>query len=295
MNIKEFKESALNTKCELEVMLKKKTYGSSEKAKWFDLEISDLSGSISGKRWSSSESSCPDLVEGIPYKITCVRKEYNGNPQFYLEGYTKSDLTAKDFIPTYEITNKYFSYFDMIFQDLAEPYKTLLDTALDYTNRGKVWQAFIECPSASKYHGAKLGGLFLHTIGVLRNCVSISIHYLDYMDYVDCSKVINKDRLLFLAIYHDIMKIKDYEWQTSIIYKESTLCNHVYRGMSYLELVNIKAGRLLSEEELQICMYSLLCHHGEYGREKLRSAEDYILHLADMLDGKIIGFAENSK
>ena len=67
---------------------------------------------------------------------------------------------------------------------------------------------FLSCVAAEKFHGNKRGGLFLHTVGVMKTIESILKDYVTNPFYMNADNVIDKDRLMLKAIVHDIMKIK---------------------------------------------------------------------------------------
>ena len=68
-------------------------------------------------------------------------------------------------------------------------------------------------------------------------------------------------------------------------------------GCAYIERVNEMCSTF-DEKELDDICASLMCHHGEwsvYGEAELQTTEDYILHLADMVDSQIVGLTESGK
>jgi hypothetical protein len=53
------------------------------------------------------------------------------------------------------------------------------------------------------------------------------------------------------------------------------------------------AGKDFTEEEVDDICASIMTHHGEfenckYGRAKIKTIEDQLLHLVDMIDSKIV-------
>ena len=57
--------------------------------------------------------------------------------------------------------------------------------------------------------------------------------------------------------------------------------------------INEQAKNPLSEQELDFIQYAILSHHGDFGPYKPLHIEHWILHLADMIDAKVVYEIEN--
>jgi len=64
-------------------------------------------------------------------------------------------------------------------------------------------------------------------------------------------------------------------------------------GASYIEKINAEVGNVLSEEELDDICYSILSHHGEFGKFEPKGVEDILLNTADVIDSQIVNAVEN--
>ncbi|GAB4315288.1 MAG: HD domain-containing protein [Candidatus Sumerlaeia bacterium] len=147
---------------------------------------------------------------------------------------------------------------------------------------------FAEAPSAMKMHQAYLGGLLEHTLKVLRVALSIAEHYPGY----------NRDLLVSATLLHDLGKIWEFEYETSIRYSDrGRLIGHIVLG---IELVHEKIRAIggMPEEKSVLLIHTILAHHGEreWGSPKRpKTLEALILHFADLLDSRLSTFMEHKR
>lgn len=217
------------------------------------------------------------------------------NPGFHiLTNEEKESLDFSQIVPTYEIPKSLIDEFTEIVNNMKSPYKeiAICATGLDDSNN-KRWKAFTECPSASKHHGNKRGGLFLHTFGVLKNIENNINDYFTNPFYYESKDEINPDRLRLKAILHDIKKDKEYDYDLIIRKKPDKQLSHLVDGVSYLNQINAELDYILPEDEIDNISYSILSHHGQWGPYEPKSLEDTLLHLADMVDSRIVGAIES--
>lgn len=144
---------------------------------------------------------------------------------------------------------------------------------------------FRRCPASQSNHHACIGGLLEHTVSVARLCRHIAASY----PHVDA------DLLLAGALLHDVGKVDELTFERGIQYTdEGRLLGHVVLGerrvttaISRMEGVPFDLATRLS--------HLLLSHHGEleWGSPKRPSTlEALVLHHADNLDAKTVGFIE---
>lgn len=263
----------------------------SQKTYW-KLELSDNTGRIESPWWNPLPTG---VATGIAVSVAGVREEFNGKPQIKFKSMTPladGTYTLGEFVPAYTITDDDILYFVDAVDRLSEPWKAIAAHAFGaftrYTN--EAWQSFVSAPAAKSYHGNKLGGLFLHTVGVLRN-VEAMLANPSYAAAVGA--VVNADRLRFLAMFHDYGKQFDYVWHTGIAWNPDTLLDHRYSGITAFERICDELHIDMPYAERQIVARAIACHHGEYGGDvKPKSVEEWWLHLADMIDGKFVTAAD---
>ncbi|MCK4547881.1 MAG: HD domain-containing protein [Candidatus Eisenbacteria sp.] len=139
---------------------------------------------------------------------------------------------------------------------------------------------FREAPAAKRFHHAYLGGLLEHSVAVATMAEKVAEQYPE----------LDRDLLLAGAILHDVGKIREYKFRTSIDYTdEGRLLGHIVIGDRMV------AGKIAGipdfpEELAQKFRHLLLAHHGEmeYGSPvSIRIPEAFALHFLDNLDAKL--------
>jgi 3'-5' exoribonuclease len=151
---------------------------------------------------------------------------------------------------------------------------------------------FMIAPAGEYYHGAFRGALFLHTLGVVKNIVSMIDVYCN-PGFREKPKL-NTDLLITSAYLHDIGKLDEYEYEIFVRRKKDILEDHISMGATYISVIN-KETKLLSPEDEKSLRYMILSSHGEFSPYKPKSLEDHLLSQADMIDTKVNQFIENVK
>ena len=261
----------------LSALLAQVTPGTTSAGKpWLATRVHDRSGSVSMPIWDNVESLQERLLPGRIYDLTVKVEEYKGERQFRMVSWTlRPDLKTEDYLPAYELTTDDVDALQSLVDGLSEPWRALAKAAV-----AGVWTALYDCPASVGHHSNRIHGLFLHTLGVLRVAATIAEMYSIPTE--------DRDRLVFLALMHDLMKTREYDWATGIAQKPGILSNHRDMGTSYLERINEQCGSPLDEKTLQECMYSILSHHGQYGEYEPKSAFDSLLHCCDNIDAQAV-------
>lgn len=148
---------------------------------------------------------------------------------------------------------------------------------------------FCTCPAAQTFHHAYLGGLLEHSISVATMCRSLSALYPE----------LDADLLVTGALLHDIGKVDELAFETSIEFTDSgRLLGHVVLGERRVtRAVETLAGGMPPELALKLS-HVIISHHGEleWGAPKRPSTlEALLLHHADNMDAKAAGFIEASQ
>lgn len=147
---------------------------------------------------------------------------------------------------------------------------------------------FCACPAAQTFHHAYLGGLLEHTVSVATMCRSLGALYPD----------LDADLLVTGALLHDIGKVDEMSFETSIEYTDSgRLLGHVILGERRLTgAIDGLTGGMPSEFAMKLS-HVIISHHGEleWGAPRRPSTlEALLLHHADNMDAKAAGFVEAS-
>ncbi len=134
---------------------------------------------------------------------------------------------------------------------------------------------FQYAPGGAEHHHNYPHGLIIHVAEVMKNVFAMTRDH-------------PSDELITAVIWHDYMKIKDYEWVDGKITKTDyhKHINHV--AGSAMEF-HAEAAHCLPRETLERIEHLLLSHHGrrEWGSPvEPRTAEALILHAADMMSAK---------
>lgn len=288
-------------------LLKPKTSGGN----YLEIIVQDATGKITCPLWDKFDETNKLVNEGQVVRVSGSKKIYiganrEGNIQVSKAVVVPYDGDLKNykFVPTYDIPQDTLEYFKNIIYNLQEKYKKIAvaATGIDGYNDTR-FNNFIKCVAGEKNHGAKQGGLFLHTVGLLKYIDFIEMNYVVFPFFkdIDIKNLIEIDRLRLEAILHDIEKTKEYEFET-IIKRKNILVDHTIRGSIILEELNSEMGNPLNDEEIAVIQDALLCHHGHYGKYgeydsfghyKFKSLEATLLHFADMTDSQIMKYAEN--
>ncbi len=142
--------------------------------------------------------------------------------------------------------------------------------------------SFFVGSGAQKQHHAYPGGLVVHTAEVLRGCLTMA------KDYVGR---VNVDVLVCAAIFHDCMKIRDYEACESTEENPNGFRNTDYKyrihhiAGSYHEWMRVASGKL-PQDFVDAVGHCILAHHGrrEWGSPVTpQTLEAMILNCADGL------------
>lgn len=257
--------------------------------------MQDNTGIIAFPLWDNFDHFMETVKINSLIRVRGFAGLYNGNIQIKnpVLKPVSGEYNYEDYIPSYHIRKEHFEYFEKIVNSLEEKYKKIAIAATGaFGYNEERWNAFINCVAAEKYHGNRRGGLFIHTIGVMKIMESVLENYIDNPFYFDAKDVINKDRLMLKAILHDLKKTEEYEYN-GIITRKNIKMDHLVLGAAYVRDINRELGGILSEEELDDICYSILSHHGEFGNYPTKGIEDILLNQADIMDSQIVNAVEN--
>ena len=151
-----------------------------------------------------------------------------------------------------------------------------------------LWGAFCEAPAAKGMHHARIGGLLEHSVCCLRIARALAEVY-----------PVERDLLLFGAIFHDVGKVRELSWGGGgfAYTTEGRLLGHVVLGERLVASYVAALPNFPEELALQIS-HVLLSHQGEteYGSpERPKTLEALLVHLADNLDARAAMYLESTK
>ena len=218
-------------------------------------------------KYSLVEIKPGDTVEFVGFEY-----DYKGYPQFNpIGGYMLygADLEYNVLVDVKKCTDKIYSLVDLIKDDsLKDCCKDMLD---------QYCTTMINRPAAHTHHHAYPAGLLQHTAEVMAIAYSIAQNFND----------INMDYIITAALFHDIMKIEEYDWNGNVQDYARIIGHVVGSFLLFKELAEKHNVAGLSKKEIT---HILLSHHGitTYGSPvEPKTMEAIIVHMADTISAKI--------
>lgn len=262
---------------------------------YLSLRLSDRTGEIEGRLWSTGSSSTgsfggkgieewtKNLTEGDFLKIKGKVVTYKGQLQLNIkEMNIVHEVDIKEFLPSSsrdagEMAEELRGYTGTI----NDPYfRKLLDS---FFNDEKFMALFKKAPAAKEVHHVYLGGLLEHTIQVTKLCLESLNHF----------ENINRDLLITGAVLHDIGKVYEFNYERFIEYStQGRLLGHITIGVGLIE-EKIRRIEGFPDESKMLLKHMIISHHGEneFGSPVVpKTVEAFILYSLDNLNAKVNGF-----
>ncbi|MHB9150529.1 MAG: 3'-5' exoribonuclease YhaM family protein [Thermoleophilia bacterium] len=251
------------------------------------LRLGDRSGIADCMVWEDAERISAHFEAGDLVTVQGRASEYQGNLQLEatdIRSAAGSGVDARAFLPsTYRDIDELVGFLEYHVDSVYDrDYSALLRAVFgDQSFLGR----FADAPAAKTFHHAYLGGLLEHTVTVADLCDHISQQYAR----------VNRDLLITSALLHDIGKVDELTYESTIDYSESgRFLGHVILGVMF---VSQKSALIpgFPEKKLELLLHAIVSHHGEleWGSPKRpKTLEALILHHVDNLDAKIKGFLE---
>lgn len=247
--------------------------------------IGDQSGQLDGRIWDNIEELQTRFEIGDLIKVKGLVQIYNQRKQLIIHRLEKVDdpaLNKDDFkikerqIDTHAL---YSELFQMVNAIEIQPLKQLM---LDCLQDEEIKPRLLKAPAAKSIHHAHRGGLLEHIVSICKVMQFMASHY----------SYLNKDLLIFGAIFHDLGKIweLDQTEQQQIYYTApGQLLGHMLLAC---ELVEKRSQRILGfpEDLRMILKHIILAHHGklEYGSPKVPMfPEAMVVAMIDDMDSKM--------
>ena len=255
--------------------------------------LGDKSGTIESRMWDNVDAVLPLFETGDYIRVRGSINLYQNRRQLIvnqLQRVSKGEVDPTDFLPTSksdpEVMMKNLL---MIIRGMKNKY--LRQLCLDTLEDPEIQARLKRCPAARTIHHAWIGGLLEHTLSICKIMLFMASHY----------EKVDGDLLLVGAVFHDIGKIWELDYDRNISYTNlGQLVGHLVLGS---ELIEKKASKISGfPDELKIvCKHLVLSHHGklEYGSPKLpMTLEAYLVSSIDELDSKVSalqGFLHSEK
>lgn len=253
------------------------------------MKLVDRTGSVDALMWRLPD----ELLKGLPgpsyVSVEGQAHEYRGTLQVKVERLRvlrQEEVSEEDYLPTTE-------------KDRTALAETILRAGRSFENEHlrelfeslvsdqDFWTAFCEAPAAKRMHHARVGGLLEHSASCLLIATSLAEIY-----------PVDRDLLLFGAIFHDVGKVRELSWDTGgfAYTTEGRLLGHVVLG-ERLVASHVAALPEFPEELALRLSHVLLSHQGEmeYGSpERPKTLEALLVHLIDNLDARTAMYLEST-
>ncbi|MEN6358172.1 MAG: HD domain-containing protein [Armatimonadota bacterium] len=255
-------------------------------SQFLKMTLADKTGTVDSVKWDATESEIARISEDDYVQVQAAVKSYNDHPQLVIESFQRwgEAIDPSDFLRSSQRDpDKMMTELTAILEQVTNPkLRTLLD---GFFSNSEYAVKFRQAPAAKKIHHAYIGGLLEHTLNVVRTCAALS----------DLYPNTDRELLLTAAALHDIGKIDEYLWSSSIKFSDAGhLVGHVVGGAMMVKEAADKIDGFDPTMSLAL-QHMILSHHGEkeWGSPKQpKSIEAVMLHTADDLDAKLAIFDE---
>lgn len=260
-------------------------------APYLSLKLVDRTGSVDARMWGRLPE---DLVQEIPgpayVDVEGQAHEYRGTLQVKLDRVRvmgREEVAEEDYLPATEQDRRALAAEletagrNLENEDLRRLFELMVADA-------PFWEAFCQAPAAKAMHHARIGGLLEHSVNCSRIARSLAEIY-----------PVDRDLLLFGAIFHDVGKVRELSWNAGgfAYTTEGRLLGHVVLGERLVSQYIAQLPGFPEELELRIS-HLLLSHQGEteYGSpERPKTLEALLVHLTDNLDARAEMYLEFTK
>lgn len=249
---------------------------------FMSLQLGDSSGSIDARLWDNVDELSKDFEIGDVVKVKGAVQLFQGRRQLVihrLEKVDQSTVKVEDYMSTSSV-NVEDLYADIVRAVKAMKNEALKTLVMDTLEDPEIKPMFLKAPAAKSIHHAWRGGLIEHIHSMMKTMEFLGSHY----------PFLNRDLLVFGAIFHDIGKIWELSYDQSIGYTDrGRLIGHMEMAC---ELIDKKSSRILgfTQDLRDVCKHIVLSHHGklEYGSPKRpKFIEAMVVAMVDDLDSKV--------
>ena len=257
---------------------------------YLSLKLVDRTGSVDARMWGKLPEEFLGEVPAPAYvAVEGHTHEYRGTLQVKLDRLRllrPEDVSEEDYLPATELDRRALAAeLEHAGRQLENEHLRNLFTVM--VSDEDFWRTFCEAPAAKTMHHARIGGLLEHSVSCLRIARELAELY-----------PVDRDLLIFGAIFHDVGKVRELSWDRGAFAytKEGRLLGHVVLGE---RLVSSYVATLPSfPEELRLRLsHVLISHQGEteYGSpERPKTLEALLVHLVDNLDARAAMYVENT-
>ncbi len=248
---------------------------------FLNLELRDISATISAKMWDGFEVFVQSAKEGNIVKVDCKFDEYNGLPQLIINrirlAKENDNVTHSDFLPRSqrdldEMKNELYKIIDEISNSYI---KELIQRVFD----AKTFEKYCNVPAGKAWHHSYIHGLLEHTLEIIKICKTAC----------DIHPELNRDLIVAGAIFHDFGKTEELTYETNFDYTDKgKLIGHIVIAAMRIEEKAKEISGFPEELKNQI-IHLVLSHQGklEYASPVIpKMPEAVVLYHADEMSAK---------
>jgi len=254
------------------------------------LKLVDRTGSVDARMWGLPH----DLLQGLPepsyVRVEGHSHEYRRTLQVKIERLeilNQEEVSEEDYLPATEKDRLALAAeLELAGRNLED--ENLRDLFGRMVADEKLWEDFCAAPAAKGLHHARIGGLLEHSVQCLRMARAVAEAY-----------PVNRDLLIFGAVFHDVGKVQELSWGGGgfAYTTEGRLEGHVVLGERIVASYIAAMTEFPEELRLQIS-HILLAHQGEieYGSPvQPKTLEALLVNLIDNLDARAAMFLESTE
>lgn len=264
-------------------LVKEKNLGIGKTGKPFmSIVLGDNTGNIDGRIWDQVEELNKEFETGDIIQVKGSVQVFQNRKQLIISKVVRQDLNSYqlgDFVlSSSKPSEDMFAELVIFAKDMQNEHLKLL--VLSVLEDPEIKPLLFKAPAAKTIHHAWHGGLLEHILSIIKILKNLSEHY----------SFLNRDLLYFGAIFHDIGKLWELEFEHMFGYTtKGRLIGHMEIAC---ELIDKKSARIMGfpMELKDICKHIILSHHGklEYGSPKRpKFIEAFLVAFIDDLDSKM--------
>ena len=244
--------------------------------------LSDKTGEIDTRVWEPSDELVNSFQEGDVIAVSGKAVPYQNRLQLVLDHLVPleaQEIELVDYLPAARgDVEAMWAKLIETFEGLKNPW--VRDLSLALLHDPEIASRYKRCPAAKTIHHAYVGGLLSHSLQLTKLVDAILPLYED----------LDRDILLFGAVFHDFGKIFELSYDGSFGYTdEGRLVGHIAIGTCLIDRKLRGMPEFPVELEWQL-KHMVLSHHGklEYGSPKRpHTVEAQVLAMLDDMDSKI--------
>jgi len=256
---------------------------------FLSLKLVDRTGSVDALMWRLPDELLKGLPSPVYVDIEGQTHEYRGTLQVKVERLKilrQEDVSEEDYLPTTEKDRLALAE-EILLAGRGFENEHLRDLFDSMVSDDDFWEAFCEAPAAKGMHHARIGGLLEHSVSCLKIASALAEVY-----------PVDRDLMLFGAIFHDVGKVRELAWSGGgfSYTTEGRLLGHVVLGERIVASYVAALPGFPEELALRIS-HVLLSHQGEieYGSpERPKTLEALLVHLVDNLDARAAMYLEST-